>query len=125
MNKPFFTIKLSCLVLFLAITACHQKQKFDKEKWNYGDGIDYPLRDDQLEDLINDHQLKGMTYHQVIKLLGSPQDTGKLRMSYQIINTGHEYNPKLRPIYIKNLDFYINKDSIVTKAEVYEHRNKK
>ena len=112
------------MVMLTAFTSCKRGTKFDKEKWKAGDGISYSMRDNVLEDLLATHQLKGMTYKDVIRLLGKPDDTATLKTSYEIINTAHEYNPKLKPTYKKNLEFYFNKDSVVTRTAVYEHTDK-
>jgi hypothetical protein len=124
MKKDLFFKLLICLLFFTAITGCKRGQKFDREKWQYGDGISYPLRDNLLDDLLANHKLKGLTYYQALQLLGMPQDTAKLKISYEIINTRLNYNPKHKPTYIKNLILYFSKDSTVVKTEVYEHTDK-
>lgn len=120
-NKSFLTLTLSALVLF-SITSCNRQQKFTRELWSYGDGLDYPSRKGILDDLLANHKIKGLNHYQVIQLLGSPQyrDTANFKYSYQIEDTGINYNPKKNPVYIKNLVLYFSKDSIVTKTEVLE-----
>ena len=90
--------------------------------WSYGDGLEYPSRKAILDDLLANHKIKGLNHYQVIQLLGSPQsrDTAKFKYSYQIEDTGFKYNPKKKPVYVKNLVLYFSKDSIVTKTEVFE-----
>ncbi|MEO8949965.1 MAG: hypothetical protein ABI308_16240 [Mucilaginibacter sp.] len=126
MKRPFFKTVILVTVVFTVLTACSNHQvKFDKEKWNAGDGISYSMRDNVLTDLVTNYKLKGMTYKDVIRLLGKPDDTAALKTSYEIINTAHEYNPKLKPTYKKSLEFYFSKDSVVTSFKVYEHTDKK
>ena len=116
---------LIILAIAIAFTACKRNIKFDKEKWNEGDGLTYPMRDNVLKDLTTNYKLTGMTYKDVIRLLGKPDDTARLKTSYEIINAAHDYNPKLKPTYKKYLEFYFSKDSIVTRTNVYEHTDKK
>ena len=94
--------------------------------WSYGDGLEYPSRKMILDDLLANHKIKGLNHYQVIQLLGSPQnrDTSSFKYSYQIEDTGLQYNPKKKPVYIKNLVLYFSNDSIVTKTEVFEQTKK-
>jgi hypothetical protein len=108
----------------MTVSSCKNSRKFDRQKWNYGDGLDYPLRNEIVDDLLKTHQFKGMTYRQVIDTLGGPQHRDTLQLSYQIIDNSSEYNRK-KPIHKKNLILYFNKDSVVVKAEIYDHTNKK
>ena len=120
-KKLFFTLTLIALV-FVSITSCNRQQKFTRELWTYGDGLEYPSRGMILDDLLAKHKIVGLNHYQVIQLLGSPQgrDTANFKYSYQIENTGPRYNPKKKPIYVKNLVLYFSKDSIVTKTEIFE-----
>ncbi len=111
----------ACLVILMA--SCGNK-KFDREKWSYGDGLDYPMRDDIVNDLMANHHIKGLTYRQVIDSLGSPQRRDSLKFTYQIIDNSFNYNASKKPIRKKNLIVYFNKDSVVTKFEIYDHTDK-
>lgn|GEM_PF-685925 len=120
-RKLLVSLTLTALV-FIGITSCNRQQKFTREMWSYGDGLEYPSRKAILDDLLANHKIKGLNHYQVIQLLGSPQsrDTANFKYSYQIEDTGFKYNPKKKPVYIKNLVLYFSKDSIVTKTEVFE-----
>ena len=120
-KKSLFILTLTALV-FAGITSCNRQQEFTREKWSYGDGLDYPSRKAVLDDLLANHKIVGLNHYQVIQLLGSPQyrDTASFKYSYQIEDTGIKYNPKKKPVYIKNLVLYFSKDSIVTKTDIYE-----
>lgn len=107
----------ACLVILMA--SCGNK-KFDREKWSYGDGLDYPMRDDIVDDLMANHHIKGLTYRQVIDSLGSPQRRDSLMFTYQIIDNSYNYGKK-HPIRKKNLIVYFSKDSVVTRFEIYDH----
>ena len=123
MTNSFFKIAI-CLLLAVAFTGC-MKVKFDKEKWKMGNGLSYTMRESILEDLTTNYKLVGMSYKDVIRLLGKPDDIGPLKTSYDIINNEAIYNPKNKPLYRKNLEFYFSKDSVVTRFNVYEHTDKK
>ena len=123
MTNPFFKITI-CLLLSVAFTGC-VKVKFDKEKWRDTDGLSYKMRDKVLEDLTTNYKLVGMTYKDIIRLLGKPDDTYQLKTSYDVINNEARYNPKNKPLYRKNLEFYFSKDSVVTRFNVYEHTDEK
>ncbi len=121
LKRSLFILTLTALV-FAGITSCNRKQKFTRELWTYGDGLEFPSRTMILDDLMANHKIKGLTHYEVIQLLGSPQfrDTANFKYAYQIEDTGFKYNPKKKPVYIKNLVLYFSKDSIVTKTEIYE-----
>jgi outer membrane protein assembly factor BamE (lipoprotein component of BamABCDE complex) len=124
MGKRFFKNLLILTILFLTASGCHRSDKFDRQKWSYGDGLEYPQRNDLVDDLVKNHHLKGLTYRQVIDSLGRPQSRDTLILSYQIMDNSYEYNRK-KPIHKKNLILYFSKDSVVTRIEVYDHANKK
>jgi len=121
LNRTFFTLTLAALA-FISITGCNNQQKFTRELWHYGDGLNFPSRKMILDDLLANHKIVGLNHYQVIQLLGSPQfrDTASFKYSYQIEDTGTQYNPKKNPIYTKNLVLYFSKDSVVIKKEVIE-----
>ncbi|MFD0751817.1 outer membrane protein assembly factor BamE [Mucilaginibacter calamicampi] len=121
LNRTFFMLTLVVLAA-IGITGCNNQQKFTRELWHYGDGLDFPSRKNILDDLLANHKIVGLNHYQVVQLLGSPQfrDTSVFKYSYQIEDTGTKYNPKKKPIYTKNLVLYFSKDSIVTKKEVTE-----
>jgi outer membrane protein assembly factor BamE (lipoprotein component of BamABCDE complex) len=122
-KRLFFQISIG--VLFdVALAGCNNASKFDREKWRYGDGLNYPLREDMVEDLMNTYHFKGMTYRQVIDSLGRPQNRDTLQLVYQVLDNSFDYLRK-KPIRKKNLVIYFSKDSVVTKAEIYDHTNKK
>ena len=63
-----------------------------------------------------------MTYKQVQHLLGDPDWADSVSFHYQIIET---FNNMRKRDHIKNLVFYMGKDSIITKYEVYDWKLKK
>jgi hypothetical protein len=120
-RQVFFKVT-ACIALVIAITGCGGG-KFDRQKWSYGDGLDYPLRDEILNDLVTNHHIKGLNYRQVIDSLGSPQRRDSLQFTYQIFDDTYQYSRK-KPAHKKNLILYFNKDSVVTRFEIYDHTDK-
>jgi hypothetical protein len=110
-------IKLMIIALVLLITGCKQK-KFDRAQWKTqgNDDIDFPYRNEMIEDLVNHHKIKGLTYKQLVDSLGEPQvcqnDSDDV---YYDIETKYS---SLDPISGKNLNIKLNKDSLVTGFEV-------
>lgn len=105
------------IALVLLITGCKQK-KFDRAQWKTqgNDDIDFPYRNEMIEDLVNHHKIKGLTYKQLVDSLGEPQvcqnDSDDV---YYDIETKYS---SLDPISGKNLNIKLNKDSLVTGFEV-------
>src|SRR3954470_17433891 len=104
------------ILLLVVLCACNRPQKFTREAWRYSDGMNFPSRDNILPDLLANHPLKGLSHYKLQQLLGTPQtsDNSKFIYIYEIENTGYNYNPKKKPVHIKNLLVYFSKDSIVT-----------
>jgi outer membrane protein assembly factor BamE (lipoprotein component of BamABCDE complex) len=114
---------LTGLIAFAALAGCGNGSKFDRKKWSYGDGLEYPLRDDIVDDLMKNHHIKGLTFDQVIDSLGSPQRRDSLKFTYQILDNSFEFAQK-GPIRKKNLIVYFNKDSVAVKFEISDHTEK-
>ena len=76
-----------------------------------------------LNDLVKNHKLKGLTYQQLIDLLGTPgnfsdnDDT----VRYEIF-TGFESD--IDPAYGKNLNLTLGADSIVASYKISEWKHK-
>jgi uncharacterized membrane protein len=109
----------------LFIVACNSigiNEKFDKSKWTAKDDMDYPMRDAILNDLVTNHQLKGLTYKQLIDSLGEPANYGDNKDSIYydvVVNYGY-----LDPKSGKYLAIGFNKDSITTGFKVVEWKNR-
>jgi hypothetical protein len=84
--------------------------------------MSFPARDSMFEDLIAHHQIKGLTYKQVIDSLGEPANYGDTKDSiYYDIVTNYGY---LDPKSGTRLDIGFNKDSIATGFKVVEWHNR-
>lgn len=65
------------LILSLSVIACKQKLAFNKTGWNAKDDIAYANRDAMVNDLLQHHQITGLTYKQLIDSIGEPQQFEK------------------------------------------------
>jgi len=113
------TLIFACLVA-VCLTACNRKQKFDRDKWDDGDGITFAYRPALVDDLIASKQLNNLKYQQVIHLLHRPQLSSKDSMVYDL---DRKYDKGVLT-YTQTLVVFL-KDSVVTKAEVHETHPKK
>jgi len=116
--KPLFLYS----ILFITLTGCHKATKFTTPQWKEGDGLQFPLRNDMLDDLVKNYKLKGMTYKQVQHLLSYPDGMDSVSFYYEIIET---YNNLGKHAHVKNLVFYMGKDSIITGFKIYDKQFKK
>jgi hypothetical protein len=117
LNKT--SLIFTCL-LAICLTACNRKQKFDRDKWDDGDGITFAYRPGMVDDLIASGKLNGLKYQQVIHLLHRPQLSNKDSMNYDL---DRQYNKGIL-VSSSSLVIFL-KDSVVTKAEVHEIHAKK
>ena len=123
MIKKSYLQVLIGLFSFLTITGCSNANLFSREKWSYGDGLEFPLRNEIVDDLIANHHIKGLNFRQVIDSLGSPQRRDSLKFTYQIQDNSFDFARK-KPAHKKSLIVYFNKDSVAVKFEIYEHTDK-
>ena len=117
----FFTV---IMLVVITLSGCDsiKKEKFDRRKWDDGDGINFPKRAGMLDDLLATQKLKGLTYKQALYLLRYPQRTGLIDKSleYEIIRK----MDGIDTVYAKSLVLYLNQDSIVSDYKVIEKDNK-
>jgi hypothetical protein len=108
-------------IITLFFSTCNQDQKFDKASWQQqGDLGIYPNREKMLKDLMNHHQLKGLTYKQLVDLIGEPEKYSDEEPNTATYNIVTDYGRDIDPVYIKNLEVKISSDSIVTDANINE-----
>jgi hypothetical protein len=110
-------LRTICVILLL--TGCNRGQKFTAEGWDMGDGLTFTARNNMVDDLLQTHHFEGMKYLQVRHLLRYPQYRDSTQFYYTIIET---YNNMQKPDHIKKLIFYMRKDSVITKVELYDNK---
>jgi hypothetical protein len=101
-----------------------QEVAFNKGLWekyedlNYPD-VQYPYRDQMLNDLVEHHQLKQLTYQQLLDSLGEPANYGEPDDTIRyLISEGFESD--IDPVHGKTLDLTLGPDSVVTSYKVSE-----
>ncbi len=95
------------------------EEKFDKAKWNYYEDPAFPPshRKKMIKDLTTNYKLSGMSYSELVALLGKPNFRDSLFVGYE---ADVDYGRDIDPVYIKNLLFTLSKDSIITSFRVHE-----
>lgn len=125
MKKKILGVMIICISVVLTYQIFHwysYNQTFNKAAWADGDqGWGYPNRKYMLNDLLKNHQIKGLTYKQLIDSIGEPHlDSGSYEAYYNIIL---DYGWDIDPVYSKNLILQLNRDSVVTGFEIKEWKN--
>lgn len=105
--------------LCFLLIAC--QRKFDRNDWLQGGDCDYyPYRKAILKDITTNHKLKGLSYKQLVDLLGndnkSMRDTNTREICYPV----YIHYDMIDPDHSIDLIFKLNKDSIVTDFKIDE-----
>lgn len=116
MKKLILVISLISVALFVIYKLFNwysYSLKFNKATWDEGDiGFGYPNRKYMLNDLIEHHQIKGLTYKQLVESIGEPCiDSGSYEAYY---NIELDYGWDIDPVYSKDMVIQLNRDSVVT-----------
>jgi hypothetical protein len=109
-------------ILFLLagiIAGCSNEMAFDREKWLVVDDLMYPYRERMVADLLKRYPLKGLTYSQVVDLLGKPEGGEPLYPFYTI---RVEYGTNIDPVYVKNLELSLDASAKVVECGVREYK---
>jgi hypothetical protein len=115
--KLTFILLNLCFILF----SCKNDIKFEKNGWNQKGNLNsYPNRESMLKDLTENHKLKGIAYPKLIDLLGLPENYSDEKFNTMTYNIVTEYGNDIDPVYIKNLEIKLAKDSIVENYKVVE-----
>ncbi|MEO8239350.1 MAG: hypothetical protein ABI576_14700 [Flavobacterium sp.] len=118
MKKLFLLI-----VVFLIFNACHinGQQKFDKERWQIKKEGNFLYRNEMLDDLVANVQLKGLSRNELIGLLGESENmqSSDKELFYPIIQKYEE------PIHIIFLAICIDGTDIVDYFEIIDNRKTK
>jgi len=112
----------SFVLIYKMVRWYSYNQAFNKAEWADGDeGFGYSKRRYMLNDLIENHQIKGLTYKQLVDNIGEPHfDSGSKNAYYNIIL---DYGWDIDPVYSKDLVIQLNRDSVVTSFEIKEWKH--
>jgi|SRR5690554_1226946 len=117
-------IKLIYILVIFILASCNNQQiKFDKEKWNERNDMFYANREKMVIDLMENHLKKGMTYKEVMNLLGtseSYQNDPPNTIGYEIMV---DYGWNIDPQKGKTLYIEFTNDSIVKEIKLDEWKH--
>lgn len=119
-ENRFSKTVVSSLLFMVIICSCQRKQKFDKARWlEVGDLMTFPNRNNMIDDLVNNYNLKGKTFKEVTDLLGQPQysSSSTMDVGYKI---DEDYGSDIDPVYTKTLFIQFNKDTLVNDIKIRE-----
>ena len=105
----------------LACSPKQQELKFAKEGWTKYDDSEgeYPYRSSMMNDLVEHHQIKGLTYTQLLDSLGKPSNYGEPDGTIRyLIFEGFESD--IDPVHGKTLDLTLGPDSVVNSYKMSE-----
>lgn len=124
-------MKKLCIILLLGLTACmeegnfseketnpgsHYESEFDPERWKVKEGKDYPFREEMLQDLVYQQQLKGLTKEELLQLLGEPDRSHQGFLYYRVA----QKRLGLWPLHTTSLVIELSADSIVKTRRIHE-----
>ena len=103
------------------LTSCNSNKKFDKTKWQeQGDLKMYTHRKSMLNDLTKNHKLTGLTYRQLVNLIGEPENYSDNESNIVYYEIETDYGFDIDPVYTKTLELKLTKDSIVDNFSIKE-----
>ena len=116
-------MKKAFVVFIVLFVSCKQNVKFNKAEWVIVEDCNtHPNREKMLIDLTENHKLRGLTYKQLIDKIGKPEkdESNTNSIFYEIVI---DYGMDIDPVYVKNLEFEFNKDSIITGFKISEYKH--
>lgn len=114
--------KVLISLLITISTSCTKKEKFDKDKWDDKVDITYENREAMVHDLITNYKLVGLTFYELVELLGSPENVANVDSNKVYYTIVEEYGWNIDPIRVEYLVFEMNEDSIITAFEIEKNR---
>jgi hypothetical protein len=107
------------------LVSCRQNANFNKERFNQegwqkiSDLGQHPEREKMVNDLIQNHNLKGLHYNELIKKLGPP-DFWEPENRVIYFGLATNYGVDLDPTGQRSLKFQFSLDSIITNFAIDE-----
>lgn len=120
-HKQQTILTLIILLLSVGFTSCNANEKFDKAKWQeQGDLRIYSHRKSMLNDLTKNYKLTGLSYRQLINLIGEPENYSDKEKNIIYYEIETDYGNDIDPVYTKTLQLKLTKDSTVESFEIKE-----
>ena len=110
--------RLNIFYILLCFLLVSCGQKFEKEKWKEGGDIFYTYREKMVKDLMKNHLKKGMTYKEVIDLLGNSDNYTDLPPNTICYEVMVDYGWDIDPQKGKTLYIEFTNDSIVKEFRI-------
>ncbi|CAN5302727.1 hypothetical protein BH09BAC2_BH09BAC2_04740 [soil metagenome] len=111
---------LIILIITFGVSCKHKRQttpdKFDKEKWAYSEGKQFPYRDNIIIDLLSSRILIGLKQKEVLSVLGQPSRTD---INYFFYIVDQQTIGNYFPLHTKTLVIKFTADT-VTWTKVHE-----
>ena len=105
------------MLVILLLTGCDQQIPFDPKKWEEkGDIKQYLYRNSMINDLVQNHKLKGLSKTEWTTLLGSPDNADSLTVVYSVFI----HYDVIDPDQTKDLLLELNTDSSIKSFRVNE-----
>lgn len=101
-------LKFSILFVLLAFASCEApQQKFNRKEWNHIDGS-YNHRDLMIQDLMKNILHKGMSYKELEKIVGKPNEQSfSKKVTYELYYDFYQEESR-------ELIIYFSKDSCIS-----------
>lgn len=118
MNQGLTILTLLFTLLFASCGV--EQKKFNKNTWNDMDDIMYNNRESMISDLMENHLRQGMTYDEVVELLGEPEKYANIKsntIGYEIMV---DYGWDIDPVKGKILYIELTNDSLVNHCKLEE-----
>lgn len=110
------------MFLFLVLNSCDHKLDFDKKRWCSESALEiYEERNRMMDDLMENHNLNGMTIDEVQTFFGCIDYLDTINKPFNIQYTVFmDYGWDIDPVHTKTLKIYLNSDFKVQSMKVLE-----
>lgn len=124
-------IRIHIALLLLCCISCNNEKKaksdlvdrgieseiqFDKSKWKSKEGLDYPYRDQMLNDLVYNDTVRSLNKDEILDLLGEPDRRNDGYLYYMIA----QKRIGSWPLHTKSLVINISDDSTIVWIKIHE-----
>ena len=122
-NNFYMRIKLLITLLLLYSVACKTEKEgksdldqgtetqvtFDKTKWSVKEGMNYPYRDQMLNDVVYNDTIRSLDKNEILELLGEPDRVNDGHLYYMIT----QRRLGVWPLKTKTMVIKLSEDTIV------------
>lgn len=115
-------MKSIILVSWLSLISCRvEEKKFDSKIWRAIDGNNFSQqREPIINDLMTNYLSKGMSYKELINLLGKPEiEEGNTKIGYTLY-INYSWGIGIDPVAGRDLIIQLAKDSTVLDYQIVE-----